>query len=430
MLSFYIHIPFCKTKCPYCSFQVCPMDQMKAELFDIEIQKYVDSVVSEIKNYSNILTDKEIKSIYFGWWTPQLIWLENLEKIIDTIIQNFDTENIGELSIEMNSYPKDEVLKIVSAINQKYKSFSRVRFSFGIQSFDNKVLSMSSRDITFPGLVDLFRELQPIKRSNNIFNLDFIAFWKFNESKKGNLQLRNTNVLEFYQNLANTKFVDSYSIYTLELFPGSLRYYKNNWKLKIDSWKLNQIVNYQSSIINSTDDDIYEEFSMLKDIILDAWYKRYELSNFSLLWKSSIHNRVYREMWDYIWIWTSAASFVQNPNSDLKKYLWISKDSIALRWTNTVKLAEYDKWNFVDIESIQNLTQKDLLIEEFFLWLRTDSWINDLSKYSTVLVKNIDTKIDSYIKQWFIQQKEKWIQLTDSGMDIYNDIVTELLEEI
>lgn len=432
MLSFYIHIPFCKTKCPYCSFQVCPMDQMKAELFDIEIQKYVDSVVSEIKNYSNILTDKEIKSIYFGWWTPQLIWLENLEKIIDTIVQNFDTENIGELSIEMNPYPKDEVLKIVSAINHKYKSFSRVRFSFGIQSFDNKVLSMSSRDITFPGLVDLFRELQPIKRSNNIFNLDFIAFWKFNESKKGNLQLRTTNVLEFYQNLASTKFVDSYSIYTLELFPGSLRYYKNSSECRVKGvenpalW----ILNSEFWIMNSSDDDIYEEFAILKDIVLDAWYKRYELSNFSFLWKSSIHNRVYREMWDYIWIWTSAASFVQNPNLDLKKYLWISSDSMALRWTNTVKLAEYDKWNFVDIESIQNLTQKDLLIEEFFLWLRTDSWINDLSKYSTVLVKNIDTKIDSYIKQWFIQQKEKWIQLTDSGMDIYNDIVTELLEEI
>jgi oxygen-independent coproporphyrinogen III oxidase len=66
MLSLYIHIPFCKTKCPYCSFQVCPVDQIKSDIFDAEIKKYVDSVISEIKNYSNILTDKEIKSIYFG----------------------------------------------------------------------------------------------------------------------------------------------------------------------------------------------------------------------------------------------------------------------------------------------------------------------------------------------------------------------------
>jgi coproporphyrinogen III oxidase-like Fe-S oxidoreductase len=39
---------------------------MKSDIFDAEIKKYVDSVISEIKNYSNILTDKEIKSIYFG----------------------------------------------------------------------------------------------------------------------------------------------------------------------------------------------------------------------------------------------------------------------------------------------------------------------------------------------------------------------------
>jgi len=414
---------------------------MKTDIFDAEIKKYVDSVILEIKNYSNILTDREIKSIYFGWWTPQLIWLENLEKIIDTIVQNFDTENIWELSIEMNPYPKDEVLNIVQSLTRKYRSFSRVRFSFGIQSFDNKVLSMSWRDITFPWLVDFFRDLQPIKKGNNIFNLDFIAFGQFNESKKWNFQLRNPNSIDFFVRLAESKFIDSYSLYTLELFSGSLRYYKNKWEVRSEKWELingkweiisekKNILNSQFSTLNSADDDIYEEFSMLKDIVLDAGYKRYELSNFSRLWKSSIHNRVYRDMWDYIWLWTSAASFVQHPNLDLKKYLWISQDSTAIRWTNTVKLAEYNKWNYLDLESVQNLTQKDLLIEEFFLALRTDVWISDLPKFSSVLVKDIDKKLNSYIKQWFLQKKENWIQLTDSGMDIYNDIITELLDEI
>jgi coproporphyrinogen III oxidase-like Fe-S oxidoreductase len=165
-------------------------------------------------------------------------------------------------------------------------------------------------------------------------------------------------------------------------------------------------------------------------MVLDSWYKRYELSNFSLWWKSSIHNRVYREMWDYVWIWTSASSFIKSPNSELKKYLWISKDSLALRWTNTSQVANYNKWEFLDRASVQTLTEKDLLIEEFFLALRTDIWVNDLQKFSSVLVKNIDQKIDSYIQQWFVQKTSNWIVLTDPGMDIYNDIITELLEEI
>ena len=391
---------------------------MKDGLFDIEVKKYVESIVSEIQNYSKLLSDKELKSIYFWWWTPQLIWLDNLEKIIDTIVENFDTENLWEFSMEMNPYPKDETINIVQSISRKYKMFSRVRFSFGIQSLDNKVLSMSWRDITYPGLVEFFRDLQPVKRGNNIFNLDFIAFGQFNESRKWNFQLRNPNSLDFFERLAESKFVDSYSLYTLELFPGSLWYYQNNQKLN------NPIVDQDS------DDDIYEEFSILKNILLDRWYRRYELSNFSLLWKSSIHNRVYRDMQDYIWVWTSAASFFQNPDKKLRDYLNIMDNTKAVRRTNTVKLANYNVGKHLDWESIQTLTDRDLLIEEFFLWLRTDIWISDLPKYSSVLVKDIDKKIESYTKQWFLEIKENGIKLSDSGMDIYNDIVTELLEEI
>jgi len=433
MLSLYIHIPFCKTKCPYCSFQVCPSDQMKSESFHNEINNYTQSLISEIHHYSKILKDKEIKSIYFGWWTPQLLWLRNIEKIIDTIIENFNIENLWEFSIEMNPYPQNEVLTFVKTLSSKYVFFPRIRFSFGIQSFDNSVLSMAWRDIMFPGLVELFRELQKIKKGNNVFNLDFIAFGYFHKSKKWNLQLRNQSALEFFQNLATTQFIDSYSIYTLELFPGSLRYYQKD---DLEKNKNISQKNFQSptpahfSLLDSSDDFVYEEFAILKDIVLDSWYKRYELSNFSLGWKSSIHNRVYREMWDYVGLWTSASSFIKNPNLALKKYLWISKNSLALRWTNTLKLSNYNKWDFWDKDSIQNLTQKDLLIEEFFLTLRTDVWINDLQKFSSILVKNIDQKIDSYIQQWFVQKTSNWIVLSDPGMDIYNDIITELLEEI
>jgi coproporphyrinogen III oxidase-like Fe-S oxidoreductase len=50
----------------------------------------------------------------------------------------------------MNPYPQKQVFAIINRLNKKYKEFSRIRFSFGIQSFDNKVLSESGRDISFP----------------------------------------------------------------------------------------------------------------------------------------------------------------------------------------------------------------------------------------------------------------------------------------
>ena len=419
MFSIYIHIPFCKTKCNYCNFQVCPLDKMKTEMIQPELEKYTNQIISDIKKYSEILHDKEIKSIYFGWWTPQLIWLKNIEKITDTIIQNFDTENLWEFSIEMNPYPKDEVYNFVQSLTKKYKEFARVRFSFGIQSFENKMLSASWRQITFPWIVDFLRDLQSLKKDNNVFNLDFIAFGYFNESKKWNFQLRNPTAIDFFQSLAKSKFIDSYSLYTLELFPGSLRYYDNeelrikNEELKNEYWD---------------QDDIYEEFAILKDILLDAWYKRYEISNFSLLGKSSVHNRNYREMWDYLGLGTSASSFLKNPNEKLCSVLNISNWTKAVRRTNSLEFPKFYSWNSEN--DIIPMTEKDLLIEEFFLGLRTDNWIKNIQKYESVLVPDYAEKIKSYSDQWFIEILEDWMKFTDQWMDIYNDIITELLNEI
>lgn len=418
MFSIYIHIPFCKTKCNYCNFQVCPLDKMKSEMIEPEFEKYTNQIISDIQKYAEILDDKEVKSIYFGGGTPQLIGLENIERIVDTIMQYFDTENLGEFSMEMNPYPKLEVYDFVQSLTKKYRKFARVRFSFGIQSFENKMLSVSGRDITFPWIVDFLRDLQPLKKDNNVFNLDFIAFGYFNQSKNWNYQLWNPTAMNFFQELAKSKFVDSYSLYTLELFPGSLRYY-NNKKLENNNEK------WQGY---GDQDDIYEEFAILKDILLDAGYRRYEISNFSLLWKSSVHNRVYREMWDYLGLGTSASSFFKSPNEKLCSLLDISNNSKAVRWTNTV---EFPKFYTGKSESeIIPMSEKDLLIEEFFLWLRTDNGVKNIEKYRPVLVKDFDKKLKSYMDQWFIEDFWDWFRFTDQWMDIYNDIITELLSEI
>ena len=210
-------------------------------------------------------------------------------KIIEAAEIHFDMENLAELSFEFNPYPEEEIYDIIRKIQARFaKKYPRIRFSFGIQSFDNEVLTLSGRKSLFLGLVDFLRGLQPLKTDSTVFNFDFIAFGKRNTTKKGNRQLRNQPALTFFQNFVNSQFADSFSLYTLELFENQL------WKKKNEK--------LISGEFFGTDEDIYEEFSLLKDILLDAGYSRYELSNFSLASKSSIHNRVYREMEDYIGI--------------------------------------------------------------------------------------------------------------------------------
>lgn len=94
-------------------------------------------------------------------------------------------------------------------------------------------------------MVDFLRSLQPLKQDNNIFNFDFISFGKFNKTRKGNDELRNQSALDFFYNFANSRFADSFSLYTLERSP---------------HFKLASI----------SDDQIAQEFEILKEILLDA----------------------------------------------------------------------------------------------------------------------------------------------------------------
>jgi oxygen-independent coproporphyrinogen-3 oxidase len=286
MISIYFHIPFCQSKCKYCSFTSFPI----WENWDY-VKDYIDSLYDEIECYSKLLGKQSLKTLYFWWWTPNLLWGDVIISLIEKVETCFDLTDLWELSFEFNPYPEESIYDIIKKIQSKYwKKYPRIRFSFGVQSFDNEVLQLSWRKTLFLWLVDFLRWLQPLKQDNTVFNFDFIAFWKWNKSKKWNSYLWSPAALDFFKDFVNSLFADSFSLYTLELLWNQI------WKTK----ETDKLISWSYFW---TDDEIYEEFSFLKDIIENAWYSRYEISNFSLAGKSSIHNRVYWEMWDYLGLW-------------------------------------------------------------------------------------------------------------------------------
>lgn len=409
------------------------------------IQSYLNNLHSEIDERWKVFWKAEIRTIYFWWGTPSLIWAEEIKKLIHHCEENFDCENIWELSFECNPFPQEQVYEFVSDLQKSFKKYPRVRFSFWIQSLDNWVLENAGRPYTFPGMVDFLRWLRDLKQDNSVFNFDFMAFGIFNQTKKWDLQLWTPSALEFFQDFVNSWFADSFSLYMLELFE------HQKWKKKTDE---NSIQSQQIGIFWN-EDEIYEEFDILKNIILEWWYKRYEISNFSAVGKSSIHNRVYREMEDYLWLWLSASSFINGKSqyfwsvveylkkSSLMKWriLGNTQDSSAkpqndktllswIRRTNTPYFPKYI-WNEKLPESaIKPLSHPDYLIESFFLSLRTDRWIDDIEKFKSVLVSDYLEKIKLYEENGFLKLRENGFVLTDEWMDCYNGIITELLSEI
>ena len=181
MLSLYVHIHFASQSAAIVLFL---LSQWKKNLIKFRIIFLFWN--RRWPFYASKLNDKSLKTLYIWGGTPNLIWAENLIKIIEAAEIHFDMENLAELSFEFNPYPEEEIYDIIRKLQARFaKKYPRIRFSFGIQSFDNEVLTLSGRKSLFLGLVDFLRGLQPLKTDSTVFNFDFIAFGNGIRPKKG-----------------------------------------------------------------------------------------------------------------------------------------------------------------------------------------------------------------------------------------------------
>ncbi|KGM98299.1 coproporphyrinogen III oxidase [Clostridium novyi A str. 4552] len=126
----YVHIPFCKTLCPFCPYNKVKYDKKLAF-------KYKKALINEINLAGKKHGKKNITSIYFGGGTPALM-LESLGEIVETIKQNFKVKcNVG---IEL--HPTD----INEDMLRKLKDIGFNMISVGIQSFNKKCLDNLERE--------------------------------------------------------------------------------------------------------------------------------------------------------------------------------------------------------------------------------------------------------------------------------------------
>lgn len=96
-VSLYITIPFCPSRCSYCTF-VSHSVESAAKL----IPDYVDRLVEEIEANAALVKDsgRRIKTIYVGGGTPTALSAAQLERILSAVAQNFDLNDCNEYTVE------------------------------------------------------------------------------------------------------------------------------------------------------------------------------------------------------------------------------------------------------------------------------------------------------------------------------------------
>jgi coproporphyrinogen III oxidase-like Fe-S oxidoreductase len=130
--------------------------------------------------------------------------------LIEKLKESFDLTEVQEITFEANPYPYAETLHAYRQLQDYCKDIPRVRFSFGIQSLHNDTLEVANRETTFEALQQFTLDIVAQRGENTVINYDFIAF--------GDKELL-PQQKEWLEKLVASKAIQSFSLYTLEIFP-------------------------------------------------------------------------------------------------------------------------------------------------------------------------------------------------------------------
>ena len=163
--SLYISIPFCPTRCNYCSFVSHSIEKAKGY-----IPQYVELLCEEIKFTAQIAKANKLKlmTIYIGGGTPTTLSAEQLTQIMKTISDNFDLSGVLEYTVEAgrpDTITKEKLLAI--------KQGGATRISINPQTMNDKVLNIIGRRHTANDTVSAFKLSRECGFKN--INMDLIA---------------------------------------------------------------------------------------------------------------------------------------------------------------------------------------------------------------------------------------------------------------
>jgi oxygen-independent coproporphyrinogen-3 oxidase len=125
----YVHIPFCRSKCPYCAFYSIASAT--------HIPRWLKAFREEINHYKGHFD--EFDSLYLGGGTPSFLKVGDLAFMMERLLNHFDFARDTEITLEAN--PCDLNREKIASL--RYLGFNRI--SLGVQSFDDDALSFLGR---------------------------------------------------------------------------------------------------------------------------------------------------------------------------------------------------------------------------------------------------------------------------------------------
>ena len=371
--SLYIHVPFCRSKCGYCAFYSEPLRQDALEA-------YVPLLLDEIGLWAERLGRLRVPTLFFGGGTPSLLPPRHLERIMDALRARFDLAPEAEISMEAN--PESAGPEFLATA----RGLGVNRLSLGVQSFRDEELALLGRPHTARQAAEAYARA----RAAGFANVGLDLIWGLPGQREGQwLDSLRRAVLLAPEHL---------SCYGLTLEPGT--------PLAEGPEELRTL---------PPERELAHMYLHTGELLEDAGYLQYEISNYARLGQACRHNQACWEGRDYLGFGPAAAS-------TLGPYRWTNPEDLHA-WAELVRTRRIGQ------HQRETLSPETRAQERLMLALRTTKGL-DLAEYRALSGQNLLKRhagiIQALRQKELVRLQQGRLRLTRTGMLVSSSIIRAL----
>ena len=371
----YIHVPFCFRRCGYCDFTlVADRDQLIPRWFDClgrELQVHREQAGMRLP----------VSTVFFGGGTPTHLDAGQLHRLLELIRSHFEWSDAAEISMEANPEALDE---------ERLEALQRGgvnRISLGVQSFDDTVLKVLERAHTADVAEDAVRR---VAARFPAVSLDLIFGVPEQSSVSWEQTLRRAVSLP-------VQHVSAYGL---------------TWEQGTSFFRREQ----QGRMMRATEELEREMFLQGIEVLQQAGFEHYEVSNYARRGFRCRHNLVYWHAKEYLAFGPGAARYVRGIRS--------TNCRSVLRWLNSW---ESDQ---ACLEETETLGHADRVSDALMLALRLREGfrVRDFEdRFSIQLQQFAGGTVRRLRDQGLLELVEGTLRLTLDGLLLADTVAAEML---
>ncbi len=373
--ALYLHVPFCRAKCPYCDFYSLPQPPEEEIL-----RKFLKALKKEVLLRRAELESYRFVTLYVGGGTPSLLppWFyQNFYEFLEKEL----TFTPQEATLEAN--PEGLTLKYLRAVKSIFN-----RLSLGAQSLRAEGLRALGRRHSIDDIKKAFEAARNAEIKN--ISLDFIFGWP------------GQTLILLEQELKEIKLLapEHISYYELTLEEGTAFYQKaRKGKLSLPP-----------------EDEVIRMYEFVHSFLVEVGYEHYEISNFARFGFRCRHNLFYWEARPYLGLGPAAASYLHGRRTktveDLHLYLKSLEEGV-LPPREVEKLTEEERFREAVILGLRLLGGIDL-----FLFRKRFQY--DLRAYYGARLRRL-------FEMGLLEISDNHLRLTQKGRLLANAVFRELV---